>query len=106
MNELKASTRVGSIGLVRRMEIAIRWQYRRKVFLSAVIKAIWGDVKMSLWAMLLGLLAPVVLVLTIPCRLGIWALSPIFTPFVKLDAKHWWMMLEIIEKRNPPNGGN
>jgi len=98
-----ATPPIRSIGLVRRMEIAIRWQYRRKVFLSAVIKAIWGDLKMSVWAMLLGLLAPFVIVLTIPCRLGIWMLSPIFTPFVKMDVKHWLMMAEIIERKNPPN---
>jgi len=98
-----ATPPIRSIGLVRQMEIAIRWQYRRKVFLSAVIKAISGDLKMSVWAMLLGLLAPFVIVLTIPCRLGIWMLSPIFTPFVRMDAKMWLMMADIIERKNPPN---
>jgi hypothetical protein len=95
---------VGLHGVVRRMLLAATWQYRHRVFKNCVLKATWGDIKIALAGVCIGILAPLIIVLSLPCRTIMWAISPLILPLVHQDESLWLKVAAIVAtKQQPPN---
>ncbi len=91
--------------VVRRMLLCASWQYRHGVFKNCVLKATLKDIKMALACVCVGILAPAIIVLSLPCRTIMWALSPLILPLVRRDDALWIKVAEIVAtKQQPPNG--